>query len=372
MPPTPKDYPQFTESRVPAWAGEGEPAMSFRHLVQPTRTDQLNHLTRMCVGFLGVHVLAVGLRLDLFAAADWADEGVEPRELSLWLGLEQRWVEAWCRAAHSHGFLEWCDGHYRLAPHMDTLLLHDEHELFFGGIPQALVQAGWEEIPRWDSLFAGLGEAAGVSAGLGRLWSEMGRPGYHKLIAGILPRLPSLHGILQAGGRLLEPGCGTGYGLACLAQAFGRLHTVGVEPLTELVKQGRALLADRGLDHRVQLRAGTCESMCFAGEFDVVLLKQTLRVIADGKRMPALAACRRALRPGGWLVLIDADYPPPGQETQTLLDQFTSAYQLLELSTGGRMLSFPETRALVSEAGFHSIRRLAVGSDRNLVLVARS
>jgi SAM-dependent methyltransferase len=100
---------------------------------------------------------------------------------------------------------------------------------------------------------------------------------------------------------LLEVGCGTGFVLAGLREAFPTLRLVG----SELYEEGLEL-ARRRLPGVELVRLDATE-MPFAAEFDVVGSFDVLEHVEQDEA--ALAGMRRALRPGGGLILLVPQHP---------------------------------------------------------------
>jgi SAM-dependent methyltransferase len=100
---------------------------------------------------------------------------------------------------------------------------------------------------------------------------------------------------------MLEVGCGTGFVLAGLRDAFPELRLVGSELFAEGLEIARSRLTDVEL---VQLDA---REMPFEGEFDIVGSFDVLEHVEEDEL--ALAGMRRALRPGGGLVLLVPQHP---------------------------------------------------------------
>jgi SAM-dependent methyltransferase len=94
----------------------------------------------------------------------------------------------------------------------------------------------------------------------------------------------------RAGERILDLGCGDGFLTERLA-ALG-CDVVGVDASPEQVEGARR----RGLDARV----ARAQALPFAGEFDAVFSNAVLHWVKDADA--AIAAVRRALRPGGRFV----------------------------------------------------------------------
>ncbi len=100
---------------------------------------------------------------------------------------------------------------------------------------------------------------------------------------------------------LLEVGCGTAYVLAGVARARPELELTG----SDLSPQALALAARR-LPRARWVQADLCR-LPFQEEFDLVAALDVLEHIPDENA--ALAAIRRALRPGGGLLLTVPQHP---------------------------------------------------------------
>jgi ubiquinone/menaquinone biosynthesis C-methylase UbiE len=95
--------------------------------------------------------------------------------------------------------------------------------------------------------------------------------------------------------RVLDAGCGSGYGTAELANAS---TVVGIDISADAVAHARRAFSRPGV-HFIQ---GACESLPFAGEsFDLVVAFEVIEHIQGWQRM--LAEARRVLRPSGVLLV---------------------------------------------------------------------
>ena len=116
---------------------------------------------------------------------------------------------------------------------------------------------------------------------------------------------------VQPGQRVLDVGCGTGYFARLLTQAVGPEGlVVGIDPSREMIayatrKAGRA--------RNRQFQVGTAESLDFpADHFDVVVSSLVMHHLPEDLRVPALREMRRVLRPGGKLLVAEAQVPRRG------------------------------------------------------------
>jgi SAM-dependent methyltransferase len=110
---------------------------------------------------------------------------------------------------------------------------------------------------------------------------------------------------------LVEVGCGTGFVLAGIRDAFPAMRLVG----TELHSEGLAIARVRLSD--VELVELDARDMTFEGEFDVVGSFDVLEHVQEDEEV--LAGMRKAVRPGGGLVLLVPQHPRLWSEHDVLV-----------------------------------------------------
>jgi ubiquinone/menaquinone biosynthesis C-methylase UbiE/DNA-binding transcriptional ArsR family regulator len=119
---------------------------------------------------------------------------------------------------------------------------------------------------------------------------------------GATPELPGLLALLDPGWVVGDLGCGTG-GVAETIAPFVR-QVVGVDESADMLAAAEARLARSRLASRVGLRPGRLEALPLDdGSLDVALFMLVLHYVAQPER--ALAEARRALRPGGRVLIVD-------------------------------------------------------------------
>jgi ubiquinone/menaquinone biosynthesis C-methylase UbiE len=102
-------------------------------------------------------------------------------------------------------------------------------------------------------------------------------------------------------GALLDLGTGTGRMLELFAPLAAR--AVGVDASAEMLAVARAHLEKAGLRNAVVRQGDLFALPVEPGAYDLVIIHQVLHYLDDGAR--ALREARRALRPGGRLVIVD-------------------------------------------------------------------
>jgi ubiquinone/menaquinone biosynthesis C-methylase UbiE len=150
---------------------------------------------------------------------------------------------------------------------------------------------------------------------------------------------------VQRDQQVLDVGCGTGYLARLLARAVGPGgQVVGIDPSAEMVEYA-ARRGGRASNLRFQL--GTAEALPFpSDQFHVVVTSLMLHHLPEDLRVPALREMYRVLRPGGTLLVAEAQMPRSG------------VLRLLgRLHDFDRMASLvPELAPLAEQAGFVRIR----------------
>jgi ubiquinone/menaquinone biosynthesis C-methylase UbiE len=107
------------------------------------------------------------------------------------------------------------------------------------------------------------------------------------------------------GEHLLEIGFGTGHALVGLAQAVGPTGKVfGIDISENMLAQARELLERESLTNRVTLDCGDAEALSYPSDsLDGILMSFTLELFDTPEIPRVLAQCKRALRPGGRIVV---------------------------------------------------------------------
>ena len=142
-------------------------------------------------------------------------------------------------------------------------------------------------------------------------------------------------GGLAPGRRVLDAGCGTGYGAEMLAAA-GAASVMGVDSAAAVVEAARARAGGRLAFERADVARLPCDD----GSFDLVTCFEVIEHVPDPGAV--LGELRRVLAPGGVLAISspNADRYPPG-----------NPHHVREFTTS-------EFRALLAEA-FPAVRLLA-------------
>ncbi|HXH81850.1 MAG TPA: class I SAM-dependent methyltransferase [Candidatus Tectomicrobia bacterium] len=135
---------------------------------------------------------------------------------------------------------------------------------------------------------------------------------------------------LRPGMTVLDVATGTGLVASAAVDLVGDPRSVvGLDPSAGMLREARRRFAGA-------LVQGRAEALPFAaGAFDLVTIGYALRHVADLGQ--AFAECRRVLRPGGRLLVLEISHPPSPARRQAIRLYFTAVLPLLVgLSTRNR------------------------------------
>ncbi len=226
------------------------------------------------------------------------EESLSVAELANRLGFEQDYVEVWCGAANAFEFLDLeADGRYRLWAGMAQALEVG------GPWAGALIHVSNRVCETLEAVFRGTAPPE-PHLSLHLQMAQLVRASYQDLFLRQLPRVPELQAVMVQGGRLVEFGCGCGYGLEIVRRLYPEVEPTGLEADYECARE-----AERAT--RAVIVVGTAEDCRYEGRFDVAVFHRSLSYCES----PALALERavQALRPGGFLVVSLPDDMPASE-----------------------------------------------------------
>jgi demethylmenaquinone methyltransferase/2-methoxy-6-polyprenyl-1,4-benzoquinol methylase len=111
---------------------------------------------------------------------------------------------------------------------------------------------------------------------------------------------------VQVGEKVLEIGCGTGHCLVAIARSVGpRGKAYGVDISDQMLKHTQSLAEREQLADRVDLRCADATHLPLPdGNMDGIFMSFTLELFDTPEIPLVLAECKRALRPGGRIVVV--------------------------------------------------------------------
>ena len=318
-----------------------------------TADSQVARIFEWRRGFNTIHLIDVGIRVGLFRSLAEAP-GVTGKELAERLGLHPPFVETWCKTAYGMELLDADEAlRYRLAPHFDSILANPTHPRYLGGYVRLGTDVAAEDFQRSvRSLrtgevkpFQGRGEdfAQAIAESTWGLQVVTAKK--------ILPNLEGLAGRLEAGGTILEVGCGTGNLLTLLAKTFPKAHCIGVDIDEDSVMSARQRLQKAGVADRAEARKGSVSAAVEPASVDVAVMVEVLHEIAQDLRPFVIAQSAAALKPGGWLVIVDETYPSTREEMRQPEFRFPLMTGFEEMVWGNVLPTREEQEKLLRDAG---------------------
>ena len=323
-------------------------------------------------GFNAMHLIDIGVEVGLFRALADAPEGMTVRDLAQKLKLDRHCVDVWCTTAYSFEMLDADEATraYKLAPFMDKILASPGHPRYLGGYVRLGTEFAAEDFRRCVSAFRsgekvpfqGRGEHFAHTIAASTLGLQI------MSAKKILPELPGLAEKLNQGGAVLEIGCGTGNHLMQLAKAFPASRIAGIDIDEASLIAARENINKAGLAARVEIYQGDIATHAQPATFDAAVMIEVLHEIAPALRPGIIAGCVAALRPGGWLVIIDETYPTTLAEMRQPEFLFPVQTGLEELMWGNIIPTRQEQEALLRNAGFTgAINRSIIGEGFTLL-----
>ena len=317
----------------------------------------------------------IGLKTGLFRAiADAGEKGIAEEALSEKLGFDLRYVRVWCRGAYAFEFLEWEEQTgYRLTPHMEALLLDPEEPLFMGGRIQfyAALYEDYRAFP--EHLRTGeVWPRSDHDPFLIEALKNLTKPDCVVITEHVLPQAPEALARLERGGTILDVGAGGGHHLAHYAGRFPRTRVVGLEIDGPSLDLARQTIAEAGLDDRVEARPTDANKLDEEDAYDLVTMSIALHETGGPPEYRnVLGRVRRALKPGGVLVVSELPYPDtPGEYRSSPVYRALAGVQLHEALVGCGMITRGQLRSLLAEAGFTNVRAADQPMPTRLVMLA--
>jgi SAM-dependent methyltransferase len=340
----------------------------------PPREDQFRKLFGYLGGFQGTWVTAIGRRAGLFQAIQEAGGGVTADALAKRLGYEPRYVRVWCRAAYAYELLDFDPATgFRLAPHMADLLLNVRDPQYLGGRVEVSVAFGED----FAAFPARLADGASFprkdhAPELIRGIMENSKPDFAIMTEIVLPHSPTVLGRLEAGGEILDVGCGAAYGLVHMSRRFPKARGVGLEIDSPMLDLAAKNVGEAGAGDRIRVEPTSALAMTFADRFDLVVMNIALHETGERPEWEeVLRRVHRALRTGGELLISELPYPARIEEYRD-----HPAYRMLagvqhhEVLVGCGMITIPELAELLAGAGFRLVRGIEQPNPTRIMYLA--
>ncbi len=329
------------------------------------------------LGALEVASIVLGDRLGLYRAL--ADHGaLTSGDLASHAQIAERYAREWLEHQAVVGYVRVDD--VDAPPHERRYTLPDEHadvladpdsRRFLAGVPR-MIAASMRVMPE-------LLEAYRSGGGVG--WARFGddmftgqgdtnRPLFLSLLAREwLPQIHDAHAALQAGGRVADVGCGTGWSSIAIALGYPDAQVDGYDLDEASIDQARLNADAMGVADRVRFHDEDAAEA--GGEYDLALAFECIHDMPYP--VPVLAAMRRLVGDAGTAIVVDERvgerFTAPGDDVERLMYGFSLTTCLPDgmahpNSAGTGTVMRPDTLLRYSrEAGFADIEILPIEHD---------
>ena len=346
------------------------------------RRDALvGRLIAAALGAVDLLNVYLGDRLGLYRAL--VEVGpVTSSELAARTGVHERYAREWLEQQAVTGLVDVDDvgaeaaqRRYVLpAGHDEVLTARDSvHHLVYLG---RLVASVGQVTPKLlEAYRTGDGVAwADFGADMREAQAAQNRPIFRALLGTEwLPRIPDVHGRLQAEppGRVADVGCGAGWSTIAIAEAYPTVLVDGFDLDEASIAVARANAVEHGVADRVRFDVRDITNPGLTGRYDLVAGFEMLHDLA--RPVEALAAMRRLLTDGGSVLIVDErvaeSFTAPGDALERLFYGFST---LCCLPTGmadqpsaatGTVMRPATLRSYAHAAGFADVTVLPIEHD---------
>lgn len=325
------------------------------------KQTQWQKLFGYVLGNQAAWIADIGLKAGIFRAiADAGDGSTTDEALAQRLDYNLRYVQVWCRGAYAFELVDWDEqSGYRLAPYMESLLLDPSDPQFIGGRIQ-FYTALYEDYRAFPEYLrtGGVWPRSDHDPFLIEALKNTTKPDCVVFTEHVLPQAPETLEKLEQGGKILDVGAGGGYHALHYAKRFPDGQVVGLEFDAPSLALARQTIAEAGLGERVEFRHGDANELDEENVYDLVTMSIALHETGGpSEYRNVLGRVRRALKPGGTVMVSELPYPDsPGEYRETPVYKALAGVQLHEALVGCGMITQGQLRDLLTEAGFANVR----------------
>jgi SAM-dependent methyltransferase len=176
--------------------------------------------------------------------------------------------------------------------------------------------------------------------------------------------------------RVLDLGCGPGEWVQEAALANQDMVVEGIDNCPAAVQYARALARVRHLSNAVFREMDLCRPLGFPDDsFDLIQATDLATSLQPGVWPALLAECRRLLRPGGFIRIVEAEWPdtnsPAAQQIGCIMVRGLERMGRRYHPDGHRLGALEVIRKLLGESGFTQVRCRRVEVPFTVDLVGR-
>jgi ubiquinone/menaquinone biosynthesis C-methylase UbiE len=314
------------------------------------------------MGNYAAQIIDIGLRAGLLRAIyDARATGINDATLAKQLGFAPIYVQWWCKAAYAFELLD-CNeaASYKLAPHMEDLLLEPDDLDFLGDeflLSTALFQE-FRDFPGY--LYTGqIRSRSEVDPRVRKFYQNLAEDDAAIITDLILPEAPEVLKRLEGGeeSKILDIGTGAGAALIHYAQCFPNAHVEGMDIDLPTVLLAQRKIADEASDYakRIEVRLGDANQLEVEDTYDLITINLVLHEVGI-KYEEVLKGVYRSLRQDGAVVICEFYTDDTvAAHRNAPYQQWLSLY-LHEVLLGSSMISSKELKQRLQDVGFRPDR----------------
>lgn len=317
-------------------------------------TEQAAKVLGPLSGTATIWALDTGLRLGVFEHLASTSDGDTAEGVATALELDPLYTKVLLRAAYAAELLDRAGEVYRLAEHMEVLLLDDDAPGYLGGAIKTFValretyldlrtlaRTGKREW--WDDFDPEWIDAVG----------ENGQTYYRRLLNTVVPKLPSVASALTQGARVLDLACGVCKGPAKIVDAFPQTAVTAVDGDAYTLEVAEREMKERGLENRFTFVNSMLEDLSLEGGHEVALINISLHEARDIQRVVDRAYA--ALEPGGTFLVSEFPFPEDEEACRTVPGRLMCGVQCFEAHIGCQLLPATRFAGYLQTAGFREV-----------------
>jgi len=294
--------------------------------IEDALTERLFQSTIQSLEMFSVYL---GKRLGLYQAL--ADHGpLTDAGLADHAGIAKRYAREWLEQQAVAGFLVAVDHDgtaatraFQLPAAHAGVLVEEDHGAHIAPFAEMLVGIAGalpEVVTAYQTGEGVAYERYGADFRHGQ--GGINRPAFTSdLVKEWLPAIPDLHARLTSTNtaKIADVGCGEGWSTMAVADAFPDMQVTGfdLDPPSIAAARDHALARDS----RARFRQCDASDMADEGPFDLIMVLESLHDMSQPTR--ALAAMRKALSPGGMVLVVDErvaeEFTSPGDDVERMM-----------------------------------------------------
>jgi 2-polyprenyl-3-methyl-5-hydroxy-6-metoxy-1,4-benzoquinol methylase len=164
----------------------------------------------------------------------------------------------------------------------------------------------------------------------------LNRPHFQHFLPGWIAALPDIAARLEAGGRVADVGCGTGWSTVWFARHYPGARVDGIDIDAGSIERARQRAAHEGVADRVRFLMATSDAAAEGrGQYDLVAIFEALHDMSDP--VSVLGTARDLLAPGGAVLIADERTDDGFNTSPDSIDRIFYGYSVLACLPNGRI-----------------------------------